>query len=166
MSEIRREDVTIPHTSEPIPYKLVPVDGTMVGRIVALDRLNHAPDPITEEELRDQLNNLNASFIAAESDYGELLGYAGLQVLLDEGYLTNITVKERYRGQGLGTELINVFLRFGQVNLNFLTLTCRASQTGTQEFFRSVGFTAVGNRPDYFGEPDEDGVLMTLKFSR
>lgn len=166
MSTIRHETVTIPNSSQPIPYRLVPVDGTMVGRIASLDRLNHAPDPITEEELRAQLENLGASYIAAVSDSGELLGYAGLQVVMDEGYLVNLTVKERYRRQGLGTELVNVFLRFGQVNLSFLTLTCRSSQFGTQSFFRSLGFEAVGTRRDFFGEPDEDGTLMTLKFAR
>ncbi len=166
MSNIRRETVTIPNSSQPIPYRLVPVDGTMVARIAALDRLNHAPDPISEEELRAQLENLNASYIAAVSDSGELLGYAGLQVVLDEGYLVNLTVKERYRRQGLGTELVNVFLRFGQVNLSFLTLTCRASHHGVQTFFRKLGFESVGVRSDFFGEPDEDGTLMTLKFGR
>lgn len=166
MSEIRRENITIPHTEQVVPYRLVPVDGTMTARITALDRLNHAPDPITQEELREQLENLNASYIAAVSESGELLGYAGLQVVLDEGYLMNLTVKERYRRQGLGTELVSVFLRFGQVNLSFLNLTCRASHTGTQAFFRRLGFSAVGTRTDFFGEPDEDGILMTMKFAQ
>jgi ribosomal-protein-alanine N-acetyltransferase len=166
MSELRRETVTFPNTREKINYRLVPVDGTMVGRIVSLDRLNHAPDPITEVELRAQLENLGASYIAAISDAGELLGYAGLQVVMDEGYLTNLTVKERYRRQGLGTELVNVFLRFGQVHLSFLTLTCRARETGSQAFFRQLGFSAVGQREDYFDEPAEDGVLMTMKFGK
>jgi ribosomal-protein-alanine N-acetyltransferase len=166
MSEIRRETVTFPNTREKINYRLVPVDGTMVGRIVSLDRLNHAPDPITEVELRAQLENLGASYIAAISDAGELLGYAGLQVVMDEGYLTNLTVKERYRRQGLGTELVNVFLRFGQVHLAFLTLTCRAQETGSQAFFHKLGFTTVGQREDYFDEPAEDGVLMTMKFGK
>ena len=166
MAELRRETVNLPHQRERIPYKLVPVDGTMVGRIVSLDRLNHAPDPISEEELRAQLENLGASYIAAVSESGELLGYAGLQVVLDEGYLVNLTVKERYRRQGLAGELVNVFLRFGQVNLSFLTLTCRASHMGTVEFFRSLGFESVGRREDYFGEPDEDGILMTVRFGR
>ncbi len=166
MAEFRRETVTFPHTREPIPYRLVPVDGTMVGRIVSLDRLNHAPDPISELDLRAQLENLGASYIAAVSDAGELLGYAGLQVVVDEGYLVNLTVKERYRRQGLGSELVKVFLRFGQVHLSFLTLTCRASQTESLAFFRSLGFEAVGRRRDQFDGPAEDGVLMTIKFGR
>jgi ribosomal-protein-alanine N-acetyltransferase len=166
MSQFRRETVTIPNTRQRTPYRLVPVDGTMVGRIVSLDRLNHAPDPITEVELRQQLENLGASYIAAVSEDGELLGYAGLQVVMDEGYLVNLTVKERYRRQGLGRELVNVFLRFGQVNLSFLTLTCRVSHTGTQCFFRKLGFESVGQRNDFYDEPAEDGVLMTMKFGK
>ena len=166
MADFRRETVTFPHTQEPIPYRLVPVDGTMAGRIVSLDRLNHAPDPISAEELRAQLENLGASYIAAVSEAGELLGYAGLQVIMDEGYLVNLTVKERYRRQGLGTELVNVFLRFGQVHLSFLTLTCRVSQAGSQAFFHKLGFETVGQRSDYYDEPAEDGVLMTMKFGK
>ncbi len=166
MPTLQHATVTIPNTAQSIHYRLVPVDGTMLARIEALDRLNHAPDPISRDELCAQMDNPGASYIAAVSDAGELLGYAGLQVVMDEGYLVNLTVKERYRRQGLGRELVSVFLRFGQVNLGFLTLTCRVSHYGTQTFFRKLGFAQVGMREDFYGEPDEDGVLMTLSFAR
>ena len=164
MSEIRRETVTIPNTAQRIPYRFEPVTGDMIGRIVALDRLNHAPDPIPEQELRESLEDLGTSLIAAVSESGELMGYAALQVVMDEGYLTHITVKERYRRKGLGTELVNVFLRFGQVHLTFLSLAVRERETESQQFFEHLGFAPVETRKELFGEPDEDGVIMTLKF--
>jgi ribosomal-protein-alanine N-acetyltransferase len=138
----------------------------MVGRIASLDRLNHAPDPISEDELRQTLENLQASIIAAVTEHGELVGYAILQVVLDEGYLTNLTVKERYRRQGVGQDLLNVFLRFGQVNLSFLTLTVRESSHGAVRFFEKQGFSTVGSRRNFFEQPEEDGLLMTLKFGK
>lgn len=63
----------------------------------------------------------------AESEDGGLLGYAGLHVVLDEGYIDNIAVDPNARRHGVADELLDVFCRFGAANLAFLTLEVRAS---------------------------------------
>lgn len=58
--------------------------------------------------LSDALFDPKASFIVAEDGEGGVLGYAGLQVVLDEGYIDNIAVEEAARRHGVGDALLEV----------------------------------------------------------
>ena len=50
--------------------------------------------------LAEELYNDTASFIVAEGEDGGVLGYAGLHVILDEGYIDNVAVRPDCRRQG------------------------------------------------------------------
>ena len=63
--------------------------------------------------LTEALFDAQASFIVAESEDGGLLGYAGLHVVLDEGYIDNIAVDPNAHAHGVADELLDVFCRFG-----------------------------------------------------
>ena len=66
----------------------------------------------------------------AEAEDGHILGYAGLHVIVDEGYIDNIAVEPDARRHGVASALLDVYCRFGAVNLAFLTLE---DLTGTIE---------------------------------
>ena len=69
--------------------KLVPMDRSHLAGVAALEKLCFAV-PWTEAMLAEELYNPAASFIVAEGPAGQVLGYAGLHVVLDEGYITNV----------------------------------------------------------------------------
>lgn len=50
--------------------------------------------------LRQELWNDAAVIVVAEGEDGTVLGYAGLQAVLDEGYINNVAVDPRFRRQG------------------------------------------------------------------
>lgn len=120
--------------------------------------------PWTESMLFEELYNDTASFLVAEGEDGTLLGYAGLHVALDEGYIANVAVGEAYRRQGVADALLNVYKRFGQVNLAFLTLEVRVSNRPAIDFYLKQGFEQVGRRKDFYQAPKEDALIMTLRF--
>ena len=97
-------------------------------------------------------------------DDGNALGYAGLQTVLDEGYINNVAVAPDYRRQGVAGELIAAFIRFGKAKLAFLTLEVRASNTPAIQFYEKYGFAEAGRRKNYYDDPKEDAILMTLEF--
>ena len=72
--------------------------------------------------LKEELENDLAAFLVALDGQGAVAGYAGLQVVLDEGYIANIAVDPKWRRQGLAGELLEVYCRFAQAHLAFLTL--------------------------------------------
>ena len=92
-------------------YKLTPMTAEHVPQIAALERecFSH---PWSEEMLLEELWNDSAVIITAEGEDGTVLGYAGLQTVLDEGYINNVAVAPDNRRQGVAGELIAAFIRF------------------------------------------------------
>lgn len=146
-------------------YKLVPMDRSHIKEIAQIERECFSA-PWTEGMLEEELYNPTASFIVAQRPDGAVLGYAGLHVVLDEGYLDNIAVREDYREQGIADDLLGVFIRFGEANLSFLTLEVRPSNEKAIRLYYKHGFAQVGRRKDYYKDPTEDAIIMTLEFDR
>lgn len=146
-------------------YKILPMTAEIIPQIAALEQqcFSH---PWSEGALREELFNDAACFLAAVTEDEQVLGYAGLHCVLDEGYIDNIAVFPQFRRQGVAGELLGAFLRFGQANLAFLTLEVRPSNTAAIAFYRKYGFEEVGRRKNYYDAPTEDAVLMTRRFSQ
>ena len=144
-------------------YQLVPMDRSHLAAVAALARLCFTT-PWTPAMLEEELYNDTASFIVAQRADGEVLGYAGLHVILDEGYIDNVAVRPEYRRQGVADRLLDVFCRFGQARLAFLTLEVRPSNTAAVALYEKHGFREAGRRKNYYENPTEDALLLTKEF--
>ena len=144
-------------------YRLIPMTPEHVPQVAALERTCFS-HPWTEDMLRQELWNDAAVIVVAEGEDGTVLGYAGLQAVLDEGYINNVAVDPRFRRQGVADELIAAFVRFGKAKLAFLTLEVRASNAPAITLYAKHGFQTAGRRRDYYDDPKEDAILMTLEF--
>ena len=145
-------------------YIIVPMDRGHIPQIAALERECFST-PWSENMLSDALFDPKASFIVAEDGEGGVLGYAGLQVVLDEGYITNVAVRPDCRRQGIAGKLLQVFLDFAKGNhLAFLSLEVRASNYDAIALYGSRGFRSVGRRKNYYEHPREDAIIMTKEF--
>ena len=146
-------------------YEIVPMDRSHVPQGAALERECFSM-PWSETMLEDSLYDSNASFIVAEDEEGNILGYAGLHAVLDEGYIDNIAVEEAARRHGVASALLDVFCRFGEVNLAFLTLEVRKSNAAAIALYEKHGFQMAGLRKGFYQRPREDAVIMTRYFNQ
>ena len=146
-------------------YEIVPMDRSHIPQIAALERECFST-PWTEAMLEEELYNPQASFIVAEDGEGNVLGYAGLHAVLDEGYIDNVAVEPDARRHGVASALLDVFCRFGAANLAFLSLEVRASNAPAIGLYEKYGFQRAGLRPNYYQKPAEDAVIMTRTFAR
>ena len=147
-------------------YEIVPMDRGHIPQIAALERECFST-PWSEALLEDALFDDRASFIVAEDgEEGNILGYAGLHAVLDEGYIDNIAVIPDARRHGVASALLDVFCRFGAANLAFLTLEVRSSNAAAIGLYEKFGFQRAGLRPGYYQHPREDAVIMTREFSK
>lgn len=144
-------------------YQLTPMTAEHIPQIAEIEKscFSH---PWTEAMLREALWNDCAVIIVAEGEDGTALGYAGLQVVLDEGYINNVAVAPAWRRQGIADELLAAFIRFGREKLAFLTLEVRESNSPAIALYQKHGFAPAGRRRDYYDDPKEDAILMTLEF--
>lgn len=144
-------------------YVIVPMDRSHIGQIARLEKLCFS-QPWSERALEEELYNPQAGFIVAEDGEGGVLGYAGLQAVLDEGYIDNIAVEPAARRHGVADALLDVFCRFGREHLAFLTLEVRESNAPAIALYRKHGFAEAGRRKNFYTAPKEDAVIMTLEF--
>ena len=120
--------------------------------------------PWSENALREELENEHAHFFAAEL-CGELCGYVGLQILLDEGYLCNLAVSEAFRRRGIGKALMTAAIECCKAHgCAFLSLEVRPSNTAAVRLYEALGFTKRGERKQFYTLPDEDALILTLDF--
>ncbi|WP_297871810.1 ribosomal protein S18-alanine N-acetyltransferase [uncultured Oscillibacter sp.] len=145
--------------------RIVPMNGDHLDEVAALERVCF-PDPWSRSMLAEELDNALSAFLVALDETGAVAGYAGLQVILDEGYILNIAVRPDCRRQGVAGQLIQVFLDFARGNrLAFLTLEVRASNYDAIALYGSRGFRESGRRRNYYEHPREDAIIMTLDLS-
>ena len=144
---------------------IVPMDRSHLKGVAELERLCFST-PWNEVMLEEELYNDTASFLVAEGPDGTVVGYAGLHVILDEGYIDNVAVRPDQRRQGIADRLLEVFCRFGAAHLRFLTLEVRPSNTAAVALYEKHGFREAGRRRDYYDAPREDALLLTKEFPR
>ena len=145
-------------------YIIVPMDRSHISQIAALEQECFS-QPWSEASLEEELYNPQASFIVAEDGEGGVLGYAGLHVVLDEGYIANVAVEEPARRHGVASALLDVYCRFGEKNLAFLTLEVRASNKSAIALYLKHGFEEVARRKNFYADPQEDAIIMTREFN-
>ena len=147
---------------EKMNVQIVTMNGDHLDEVAELERLCF-PDPWSRNMLKEELENDLAAFLVALDGEGAVAGYAGLQVVLNEGYILNVAVRPACRRQGVAGQLLQVFLNFARGNrLSFLTLEVRASNYAAIALYGSRGFRGVGRRKNYYEHPREDAVIMTL----
>jgi ribosomal-protein-alanine N-acetyltransferase len=117
--------------------------------------------PWSLQSIKAELENPIALYLGVFFE-GKLAGYAGIQMILDEGYITNIAAAPEYRRRGIADRLMGGLMdaAVGR-ELSFVTLEVRESNTPAQNLYRKYGFAAVGKRKGYYDEPKEDAVIMT-----
>ncbi|MCJ7725952.1 MAG: ribosomal protein S18-alanine N-acetyltransferase, partial [Acidimicrobiia bacterium] len=116
------------------------------------------PHPWTEGILRDELAAARRTYLVAEED-GEIVGYGGLMIVMEDAHITNLAVAPAARGRGVATRL---FLDLAEGALDdgteHLTLEVRMSNLAARRLYSRFGFAPVGIRKDYY--VDEDALIM------
>ena len=144
---------------------IVPMAQLHIDAIAAIEQACFS-EPWSAAALAEELDNLLSAFLVALDDNDKVVGYAGVQIILDEGYITNIAVRPECRQQGIAGKLLKVFLDFAEANkLAFLTLEVRASNHTAIMLYGSRGFRSVGRRKNYYEHPKEDAIIMTREFT-
>ena len=145
--------------------RIVPMNADHLDEVAELERICFST-PWSRNMLAEELDNLLSAFLVALDDNDRVVGYAGVQVILDEGYITNIAVRPECRRQGVAAQLLQVFMDFAKANkLSFLTLEVRASNYDAIALYGSRGFRSMGRRKNYYEHPKEDAIIMTREFT-
>ena len=145
--------------------QIVPMNADHLEELEKLERICFSR-PWSRKMLAEELENQCAAFLVAQDSITQqVMGYAGLLVMADEGYITNVAVFPEFRRQGVAAKLIAVFENFARGNkLAFLTLEVRPSNTAAIALYKGFGFEEVGRRTNYYDLPKEDALILTKTY--
>ena len=122
--------------------------------------------PWSYQSFLDSLNKKNNIYLVAEEN-NIILGYCGVWVIEKEGQINNIAVKEEYRNQGVGNQILQFLLKEGKnEEIEQFTLEVRKSNVNAISLYKKLGFLNLGIRPNFYEKPREDAVIMTVITSR
>ena len=125
--------------AEKMHVRIVPMTADHLDEVAELERVCFTT-PWSRNMLAEELDNYLSAFLVALDDNDKVAGYAGLQAVLDEGYITNVAVRPDCRRQGIAGKLLQVFLDFAKGNhLAFLSLEVRASNYDAIALYGSRG---------------------------
>lgn len=92
---------------------------------------------------------------------GQMMGYIGMWVIVDEAHMTNLAVAPPYRGHGVGRGLLKALMTLAcKAGCTAMTLEVRESNQIAQRLYRSCGFVAAGRRKRYYTDNQEDALIM------
>lgn len=116
--------------------------------------------PWSLNSFEKELQNVLAKYIVALYKK-DVVGYAGIWHVLDEGHITNIAVHKNHRGCGIGRRLVSELINMSY-NLKLLAITLEVRQTNMPaiSLYRSLGFLEKGIRKGYYEDTKEDAIIM------
>ena len=119
--------------------------------------------PWSEKAFADAVESPNYEYIAAlDGADDSVIGYAGMQVVLDEAEITNIAVDAPYRKRGIAGKLLeSLEIICRKKNVKYLHLEVRESNTAARSLYGKMGFEIDGIRKSFYQKPTENAVLMT-----
>jgi len=104
--------------------------------------------------------NKFAIYLVARN-YDKVIGYAGMWKVFDEGHITNIAVHPDYRGNNVGSALLEALLDNGRnEGITRMTLEVRKSNLTAQALYSKYGFESAGIRKSYYADNGEDAIIM------
>lgn len=146
------------HPQQSLEFRSMQVDD--IEPICAIEQESFTT-PWTSAAFYNELtNNHFARYMVMECD-GEIAGYGGMWIIMDEAHITNIAVRPEYRGRKLGERLLRELIRtarfFGAVKM---TLEVRVSNRIAQNLYEKLGFHGTGLRKRYYSDNNEDALIM------
>ena len=143
--------------------EIVPMERRHLDAAAELERLCFS-QPWSRQGLEEELENPLAFFYVALLD-GKTAGYAGMHCVAGEAYAANIAVFPECRRRGVGRALAQKLAESARSEgCSFLSLEARVSNESAVSLYRGLGFQEEGRRKRFYTSPQEDAVILTLRF--
>lgn len=114
----------------------------------------------THDAFKKELSNPLAKYLVARQD-GQIVGFAGVWTIVDEGHITNIAVHPDFRKQKIGSDLVKTLIEHcDNWGCHALTLEVRESNLPAQGLYKKFGFIEEGLRKNYYHDNKESAVIM------
>ena len=113
------------------------------------------------ETLENELKSKNSYYIVAKKN-NDIVGFAGIKVVLDEADIMNNITKKDMRNLGIGSALFKALIDYSKNNgINKLTLEVNENNLSAIHLYEKYGFEKIAERAKYYNGTDT-AVIMQL----
>lgn len=117
--------------------------------------------PWSRESFVDEVtvNTFARYFCAKLND--NVIGYAGMWKVFDEGHITNIAVHPEFRNSGIGSLLMEHMIQIAKSEgITSMTLEVRKGNSAAIRLYEKYNFSVQGLRKGYYADNKEDALIM------
>ena len=139
--------------------RLMTVDD--VPEVCSVDRLCITPawSPQTFEAEVD----LTTGFYLVAEIRGDIVGYLGSTIILDEAHISTFGVHPAARRRRIGERLLVTLLNETvKRKVRRITLEVREGNEAARALYEKYGFIALSRRKGYYRDNDEDAIVMWI----
>ena len=113
----------------------------------------------TFDVLKSEILSNTSKYIVIKND-SEILGFAGIKIILDEADIMNIVVKKAYRNKKIGSLLLDSLVKLSKkLSIKSITLEVNEKNLVAFHLYEKFGFKKVGIRKNYYN--NENAIIMT-----
>ena len=110
--------------------------------------------------LSNELKSTYSIYIVAKLD-DEIIGFAGITIILDESEINNIVIKKQCRKKGYSKILLQELINISKENnCKKINLEVNSENVPAINLYKSFNFENVGLRKGYYN--GKDAILMSL----
>jgi len=131
---------------------IAPMKERDIPQVVEIERLSFKfpkPESVFREDEHKYL-------VAKEEN--QIVGYIGIEKVLDEVHIINMAVHPDYRGQGIGKRLMQHVLNEEEV----FFLEVRISNENAKKVYERYGFKVINTRKGYYADGEDAFVMRRL----
>jgi len=145
----------------PVSVVVAPMELEDVAAVQTIEQASFsAPWPPNAYETELRTNRL-AQYLVIRVE-SEIVGYAGLWLMVDEAHVTTFAIHPDWRRRRLGERLLLSLLDIAIARRAAeATLEVRLSNLPARRLYEKFGFRPVGIRPRYYTDNNEDALIMT-----
>lgn len=146
-------------------FEIHPMQVEHLSSVLAIEAVSF-PTPWTHRAYMGELTRNSFAHYFVGLIEGEVIGYIGLWIMVDEAHITTIAVSPDYRGNRLAERFIEFSEEYSKVwGAEKMILEVRVSNEAAQKVYKRMGFHAIGLRKQYYRDTLEDAIVMLKHYA-
>jgi ribosomal-protein-alanine N-acetyltransferase len=147
----------------PQPYLIQPLQPADLDAVMEIERLSFK-SPWSRQVFAEELTRSWAHVdVVRKSPGGAIVAFCNYWLVADEVHVLNLASHPQERRTGHASRLLAHVLDYARrAECRLVTLEVRRSNEVAQRLYRRFAFKAVGIRPNYYIDDQEDAVIMSL----
>jgi ribosomal-protein-alanine N-acetyltransferase len=147
----------------PQPYLIEPMKAADLDAVMEIERVSFRSPWSRQVFLEEMARDWAHVDVVREVSTRKVVAFGNYWLVADEVHVLNLATHPLARRAGHASRMLAHMVDFARRELcRYVTLEVRRSNAVALRLYRRFAFRAVGVRPNYYAEDQEDAIVMLL----